>query len=36
MTTESTMSLPAIACSVATFWQHVLVSTEPVVGFCRW
>jgi hypothetical protein len=35
VTTESTMSLPAMACSVATFWQQVDVSTAPA-AFSRW
>ena len=34
-TIESTMSFCATACSVATFWQHVEVSTAPV-AFSRW
>ena len=36
LTTESTISFSAMACSVATFWQQVEVSTAPVVGFSRW
>ena len=36
VTTESTISFPIMACSVAVFWQQVEVSTAPVAGFSRW
>jgi hypothetical protein len=36
VTSESTMSFCIIRCSAAVFWQHVEVSTAPVVGTSRW
>jgi hypothetical protein len=36
VTIESIMSFCMIRCSLAVFWQHVDVSTCPVVGVRRW